>query len=239
MASDIGFEILAQGKRLWRLRLRTINHLAVDQPVQQIQDMGFGRHAFGQSKFYGFENRLFIVLKNQCEEAHVTCRSLPRPTRSTAVRARPLFSNQWRTRSRCHRHRVRVRHQRTGTRASGLSNSISCVCNRIGKQQKGPAVRQLDMGRLQLRALAAQNRKVFAPVKLEGFVRITMQRHNGPAPCRLLFTLPICPPQSRKSRHPDIGPGKAKRHEIGVQPLASSSLPKAMSRLSYPPKFWH
>lgn len=80
------------------------------------------------------------------------------------------------------------------------------------------------MRHLQLRALAAQNRKVFAPVKLEGFARIKMQRHKGPAPRRLLFTLPICPPRSRKSRHPGIGPGEAKRHEIGVQLLHCAPL---------------
>jgi hypothetical protein len=128
MASDISFEFLTQDQRLWRLQWRTINHLAVDQPVQQIQHMGFGWHAFGQSKFYGFENRLLIVLNDQCEEAHV---DLPLLAAADAIYrcARPLFSNQWRTSSRCHRYRVRVRHQRRGTRASGLSNSISCVCN--------------------------------------------------------------------------------------------------------------
>src|SRR5690606_3184060 len=38
---------------------------------------------------------------------------------------------------------------------------------RIGPQQKGPAVRQLDMGNLKLRAFAAQNGEILAPVELE------------------------------------------------------------------------
>jgi hypothetical protein len=37
----------------------------------------------------------------------------------------------------------------------------------IGAQKEGPAVRQLDMGNLELYALAADNRKVLAPVELE------------------------------------------------------------------------
>ena len=89
----------------------------------------------------------------------------------------------------------------------------------IGTQQKGPAVRQLDMGHLQLGALAAQNRKILAPVELEGIARVKVQRHEGPAPRRLLFALPINTPPSCKRRNPGIGAGEAKRHEIGVQLL--------------------
>ena len=70
IAFDIGLGLLAQGQRLWRIQWWAIDHLAVDQPVQQIQHMGFGRHALGQRKFYSDENGLFIVLKNQCEDVH-------------------------------------------------------------------------------------------------------------------------------------------------------------------------
>ena len=74
----------------------------------------------------------------------------------------------------------------------------------IGPQQKGPAVRQLDMRHLQLRAFAAQNRKLLAPVELEGIARSKIQRHKGPAPRRLLFVLPIRLPLARKCCHPGI-----------------------------------
>ena len=77
-------------------------------------------------------------------------------------------------------------------------------------------MRQLDMGHLQLRALAAQNRKVLAPVELEGIAGVKMQRHKGPAPRCLLLALAIRLPPSRKSCHPGIGTGKAKHHQIGV-----------------------
>ena len=38
----------------------------------------------------------------------------------------------------------------------------------VGPEQERPAVRELDVGDLQLRALAAQHRPVLAPVELEG-----------------------------------------------------------------------
>ena len=80
------------------------------------------------------------------------------------------------------------------------------------------------MGHLQLGALAAQNRKVLAPVELEGITGGKMQRHKGPARRRLLFALPICLPPSRKSRHPGIGTGEAKRHKVGMQLLHCAPL---------------
>jgi ornithine carbamoyltransferase len=43
---------------------------------------------------------------------------------------------------------------------------------RIGSQQKGPAVRQLDMGHLQFGTLAAQNRKILAPIELKGIAGV-------------------------------------------------------------------
>jgi hypothetical protein len=51
---------------------------------------------------------------------------------------------------------------------------------RIGTQLKGPAVRQLDAGHLQLGALTAQHRKIFAPVKLERLAKLEDKRHNEP-----------------------------------------------------------
>ena len=69
-------------------------------------------------------------------------------------------------------------------------------------------MRQLDMRHLQLGAFAVQNGKVLAPVELEGFAGVKMQRHKGPAPRRLLLAMPICFPPSRKSCHPGIRPAK-------------------------------
>ncbi len=75
------------------------------------------------------------------------------------------------------------------------------------------------MGHLQLGALAAQNRKILAPVELEGIAGRKMQRHKGPAPRRLLLTLAVRLPLSRKGCHAGIRAGEAKRHQIGVQLL--------------------
>jgi hypothetical protein len=74
----------------------------------------------------------------------------------------------------------------------------------VGPKQKSPAMRQHDMRHPQFGALATQNRKILAPVKLKGIARVKMQRRKGPAPCRLLLALVIGAPPSRKCRHPAI-----------------------------------
>mgnify|MGYP003638906595 CR=1 FL=1 len=94
----------------------------------------------------------------------------------------------------------------------------------IGSDQKGTAVRQLDVGDLQLRALTTQNGKILAPVELEGLARAERKRHKGAAPCRLLLLLPIGPPLSRKSRNPAVGAVKSENHQIGMQLLQRAPL---------------
>ena len=64
-------------------------------------------------------------------------------------------------------------------------------------------MRHLDMRHLQLGALTAQNRKVLAPVELEGITGGKMERHKGPAPRRLLFTLAARLPNRRENDLPD------------------------------------
>jgi hypothetical protein len=95
---------------------------------------------------------------------------------------------------------------------------------KIGAQQEGPAVRQLDMGDLQLRALAAEHRIVLAPVELERLAGAESQRDEGSPARRLLLTLAIRPPPPRKSCHSTIGTREAERHEIGVHLLQRSAL---------------
>ena len=87
----------------------------------------------------------------------------------------------------------------------------------IRPDQKGAAVRQLDMGDLQLCALTAQNGEILAPVELEGFPQAKRQGHEGAASCRLLFSLPLDAPVTRKSRDPAVRPGKSENHQIGMQ----------------------
>ena len=87
---------------------------------------------------------------------------------------------------------------------------------RIGAQEKGPTVRQLDMGDLKLRALSANNCEVLAPVELERFTGAESQRDEGASPRRVLLALPISPPIPGKSRNPVVGAGEPERHQIGV-----------------------
>ena len=91
-------------------------------------------------------------------------------------------------------------------------------------QQKRPAVRQLDMRHLQFGALAAQHRKIFAPVILECLARLKDQRHKGSSPRRLLFALPIRPPYAGKGSNPAVGPGVAQRHQVIMQLLRGPPL---------------
>lgn len=65
---------------------------------------------------------------------------------------------------------------------------------RIGAQEKGPTVRQLDMGDLKLRALTADNREVLAPVELERFTSTKGQRNERPSTRR-------CCSRCRSARH--------------------------------------
>lgn len=74
-------------------------------------------------------------------------------------------------------------------------------------------MRQLDMADLKLYALAADYRKVLAPVELECLPGAEGQRNKGAPPRRVLLVLLICFPLSRKGRHTVVGAGKAKSDE--------------------------
>ena len=94
----------------------------------------------------------------------------------------------------------------------------------ISPQQKRPAVRQLDMRHLQLGALAAQHRKILAPVKLERLASLKDQRHKGSVPRRLLLLLSIRPPYAGKGSNPAVGPGVAQLHQVIMQLLRGPPL---------------
>jgi len=93
-----------------------------------------------------------------------------------------------------------------------------------GTNQKRPAVRQLDMGDLQLCPLAAEEGKILTPVELERLPRTKSQRDESAAPRRLLLSLPICSPISGKSRNPTVGPREPEGHKIGMQLLQRPAL---------------
>lgn len=87
----------------------------------------------------------------------------------------------------------------------------------ISPHEECPAVRQLDMGYLQLGALAVQNCIILAPVELEGFTRPEGQRHEGAAPRGLLIALAIRAPSAGESSDPVVGTGELKGDKICVQ----------------------
>ncbi len=90
---------------------------------------------------------------------------------------------------------------------------------RIGPHDEGTAVAQLEVGNLQLGALAADDRPVFRPVELERLAGIERQRHEGAAPARLHLTLTLFFPVTRKGGDTAVRAFIAKAHQIGVQLL--------------------
>lgn len=94
----------------------------------------------------------------------------------------------------------------------------------IGSQQEGPAVRQLDVGYLELHAVVADHREVFAPVELECLAGAESQRNEGATPRSLLLSVPIGPPLSRKGSNTVVGPVETKCHQIGMHLLQRLTL---------------
>jgi len=41
---------------------------AVDQPMKPVKDMRFGRQAVLQRQFHRYQDRLFVMMQNQCQE---------------------------------------------------------------------------------------------------------------------------------------------------------------------------
>ena len=70
IALDIGLWFAVQGQCLRSIQWRSAHDLAVDQSVQQVQQMGLGGHALGQGKLHGDEHSLFIVMQHQGKDIH-------------------------------------------------------------------------------------------------------------------------------------------------------------------------
>jgi hypothetical protein len=72
---------------------------------------------------------------------------------------------------------------------------------RVGPDEKGAAVAQLEMRRLQLNPLAADDRLILAPVKLKRLARLEYQRNERPPAIRLLLPLPVLLPAAGERRN--------------------------------------
>jgi hypothetical protein len=64
----IGLGFPQQGQCLWRIDVRTVGRLAVNQPMQQVQHMRFGCHALIQSQFHGPDDNLFFVMEDKSKD---------------------------------------------------------------------------------------------------------------------------------------------------------------------------
>ena len=100
---------------------------------------------------------------------------------------------------------------------------------KISPDEEGTAVRQLDMGHLQLRVFAADRCPVLAPVKLEGFPGLEGERHEGSPASALALALPFLLPAAGEGGNAVVGALVAERREFGMQLLQR---PPLLSRLA-------
>ena len=100
---------------------------------------------------------------------------------------------------------------------------------RIGAENEGAAVGELEVSDLQLGPLAGDDRPILRPVELERLARQKRQRHEHAAAARLLFLLPSGLPVASEGRHAIVGAVVAEGGQIGVQllgrPLLLARLP--------------
>ena len=103
---------------------------------------------------------------------------------------------------------------------------------RIGAENEGAAVGELDVSDLQLGPLAGDDRPVFRPVELERLAGQERQRHEHAAAARLLFLLPSGLPVASEGRHAIVGAVVTEGGQIGVQllgrPLLLARLPRLL-----------
>jgi hypothetical protein len=79
IAFDIGNRLPCQPKGLRRIDWRCRRGFAVRQPVQNVDDMGFGGNARFKRQFYGTQYRLLVMLKNESQDLDhlpITARAL-------------------------------------------------------------------------------------------------------------------------------------------------------------------
>ena len=90
---------------------------------------------------------------------------------------------------------------------------------RIGADEEGAAVAKLEMRRLQLYPLAADDRPVLAPVELKRFARLEYQGNESASAGRLLLLLPMLFPAAGKRRNTTVRPLEPECHQVRMQLL--------------------
>ena len=84
---DVGLRFGRQRQGARRLHGWWVDRFAVDQAVQQIQDMRLRRRAGLQRQFDGGEHGLFVMLEDQGQDPRIKSEGKPRPSRGR----RPAF----------------------------------------------------------------------------------------------------------------------------------------------------
>jgi hypothetical protein len=63
-----GLRVAPQGQRLGCIQRRSTDHFDVQQPVQDVQRMGFARQPLGQRQVHCGHHGLLAVMKNQRDD---------------------------------------------------------------------------------------------------------------------------------------------------------------------------
>ena len=151
----------------------------------------------------------------------LTCRSLPRPTRSTAVFVRPGFEPMA-AKPDCRRYRVQGCHPAVGIHASGRQTaSHGSETGRPGPERPG--------------CVTARHGKVLTPFELERLPWVKGQSHESPASCGLALHLPIRPPVPGKRCNMAIRGSESQRYQISMQLLHRPPLLARLARLRLHP----
>src|ERR1700722_13675995 len=67
VAFDVGLRLGGERQSTRRLHDWWVDWLAVDEPVQQVENVGLGRRAGLQSQFDGSEHGLFVMLEDESQ----------------------------------------------------------------------------------------------------------------------------------------------------------------------------
>ena len=67
VAFDVGLRLGGERQSIRRLHDGWVDWLAVNQPVQQVQNVRLGRHAGLQSQFDGSEHSLLVMLEDESQ----------------------------------------------------------------------------------------------------------------------------------------------------------------------------
>ena len=67
VSPDVGLRLGRERQGVGRIDGQRVDWLAVDQPVQQVEDVRLGRHASLQRQFHGSQYSLLVMLKNESQ----------------------------------------------------------------------------------------------------------------------------------------------------------------------------